>query len=141
LTWAVVPAAGRGLRAGGDRPKQYALLAGKPMLQWTLERLLAHPQVEGAVVALAADDAHWPCWRELAGKPIRTVVGGEDRAASVRAALAGLPDAVDAREWVLVHDAARPCVSAGEIDALLARGCAHRPRPAGRQADPHRGRR
>lgn len=125
MTWAVVPAAGKGLRAGGERPKQYALIGDRPMLQWTLERLLAHPQVDGAVVALAADDVHWPGWREMSGKPIRTVTGGADRATSVRAALAGLPVEVDVSDWVLVHDAARPCITAGEIDLLLSQGRAH----------------
>lgn len=125
MTWVVIPAAGKGLRAGGTVPKQYALLAGKPMLQWTLERVLGHRHIEGAVVALSADDGHWPGWRDLSGKPVLTAIGGHDRAASVRAGLAALPDTVGRNAWVLVHDAARPCVTHAEIDALLAQGCAH----------------
>jgi 2-C-methyl-D-erythritol 4-phosphate cytidylyltransferase len=123
MTWVVVPAAGKGLRAGGEVPKQYAMLAGKPMLQWTLERLLAHPRIAGAVVVLAADDRHWPGWTTLAGKPILTAVGGADRAASVRSGLAGIPPS--GGDWVLVHDAARPCVGSADLDALLEHGCAH----------------
>jgi 2-C-methyl-D-erythritol 4-phosphate cytidylyltransferase len=125
VTWVVVPAAGRGLRAGLDIPKQYADIAGKPMLQWTLERLLSHPAVSGAVVVLAADDDRWPGWNSLMRKPIRTVAGGEDRAASVRAGLLGLCEYVGAGDWVLVHDAARPCISHAEIDVLIAQGSTH----------------
>lgn len=124
MIWAVVPAAGKGLRAGGDVPKQYAMLAGKPMLQWTLDRLLAHPRIAGAVVVLAADDEYWPGWTTLAGKPIRRAAGGYDRAASVRSGLDALSD-LDTGAWTLVHDAARPCVDSRDIDALLERGCAH----------------
>lgn len=125
MIWAVVPAAGRGLRSGHDIPKQYAMLAGKPMLRWTLERLLAHPDVRGAMVVLAADDGHWPGWIDIAGKPVLSTVGGDDRAASVRAGLAALAGRSDASDWMLVHDAARPCISIKDIDALLAAGCAH----------------
>lgn len=125
MTWVVVPAAGGGTRAGLTLPKQYAPIAGKPMLRWTLERLLAHPQVSGAMVVLAADDTHWPGWREIDGKPVLTAVGGTDRAASVRAGLAALAGCVEAEDWVLVHDAARPCVEPGDIDALLAAGRMH----------------
>lgn len=129
MIWVVVPAAGQGTRAragcGVDLPKQYRPLAGKPMLQWTLERLLAHPAIAGAMVALAADDRHWPGWRQLQGKPVHSTVGAGDRAGSVRAglaALAALPEPVAASDWVLVHDAARPCVSTAEIDDLLRLG-------------------
>lgn len=125
MTWVVVPAAGGGTRAGLALPKQYAPIAGKPMLRWTLERLLAHPQLSGAMVVLAASDARWPGWREIAGKPVRTAIGGVDRAASVRAGLDALASHVGPDDWVLVHDAARPCVGGEEIDALLAAGHAH----------------
>lgn len=125
MTWVVVPAAGRGLRAGEGLPKQYRLLAGRPMLRWTLERLLAHPAVEGAMVALAADDPYWPGWTALAGKPVRTCVGGADRATSVLAGLRALSAGIDGRDFVLVHDAARPCLGSAELDALFATGKRH----------------
>lgn len=124
MIWAVIPAAGKGLRAGGDVPKQYADIAGKPMLRWTLERLLAHPRLAGAVVVLAPDDRHWPDWNDVSGKPIRRATGGADRAESVRAGLAALAD-VARDAWTLVHDAARPCIEAADIDVLLERGCVH----------------
>lgn len=120
MTWVVVPAAGRGTRTGLALPKQYAGLAGRPMLAWTLERLLAHPGISGAVVALVADDPHWPGWTRIAGKPVLTATGGAERCESVLAGLAALPAQVAAGDWVLVHDAARPCIGAAELDRLLA---------------------
>lgn len=119
MTWVVLPAAGRGLRAGGGLPKQYRPLLGKPLIEHTLNRLLAHPRISGVVVVLAADDAHWPGWDRLHGKPVRVTQGGAERADSVLAGLQALPPEVAQNDAVLVHDAARPCLSALEIDALL----------------------
>ena len=117
--WAVVPAAGRGARAGGDIPKQYQPLLGRAMIEHTLRALTSHPRIEGVVVALAADDRHWPGWRELEGKSVLAVVGGTERADSVLAGLDALPPHVAADAQVLVHDAARPCIAHRDIDALL----------------------
>lgn len=122
MTWAIVPAAGRGTRFGGALPKQYIAVAGQPLIAHSLLALLAHPAVEGAMVALAPDDAHWPGWTELAGKPVLTCIGGEARADSVHAGLAALPDRVRADEFVLVHDAARPNLRLEDLDHLLERG-------------------
>jgi 2-C-methyl-D-erythritol 4-phosphate cytidylyltransferase len=122
MTWAVVPAAGRGSRFGGDIPKQYLDVAGEPLLAHTLRALLAHPNVQGAVVVLAEGDAHWPGWREFSGKPLITCVGGQARADSVLAGLAVLPDEVRMDEFVLVHDAARPNLAPGDVEQLLERG-------------------
>jgi 2-C-methyl-D-erythritol 4-phosphate cytidylyltransferase len=121
----VVPAAGSGARFGGDRPKQYADVLGRPLLRHTLERLAAHARVGGLMVALAPDDAHWPGWRELKGKPVRRCDGGATRAESVLAGLRALPEAVREKDWVLVHDAARPCLRHDDLDRLLDHGCAH----------------
>jgi len=122
MTWAVVPAAGIGRRFGGDRAKQYVELDSEPLIAHALRALLAHPSVEGAVVVLAADDASWPGWTELCGKPVATCTGGETRAESVLAGLAALPESVRADDFVLVHDAARPNLQPGDLDALLERG-------------------
>ena len=92
--WAIVVAAGRGSRFGGALPKQYAQVDGRPLLAHTLDALLSHPGVRGAVVVLAADDAHWPGWTELHGKPLLRCAGGESRADSVLAGLQALPDEV-----------------------------------------------
>lgn len=120
--WAVVPAAGSGSRFGGPQPKQYACVAGEPLIAHSLRALLSHHAVSGAVVVLADGDAHWPGWDELAGKPVRICIGGTTRADSVLAGLAALPSDVRADDFVLVHDAARPNLQAGDLDALLERG-------------------
>ena len=122
MTWAVVPAAGRGSRFGGDVPKQYLDVAGVPLIGYALQALLAHGSVEGAVVVLAADDTRWPGWTEIAGKPLLPCVGGDARSDSVLAGLAALPDGVRADDFVLVHDAARPNLGAADLEQLLERG-------------------
>ena len=120
--WAIVPAAGRGARFGGERPKQYMEVAGAPLIGHALSALLSHPGVRGAVVVLSAGDDRWPGWREVAGKPVHTAVGGESRADSVLAGLQALPDEVRADEFVLVHDAARPNLGHADLGALIERG-------------------
>jgi 2-C-methyl-D-erythritol 4-phosphate cytidylyltransferase len=120
--WAVVPAAGRGTRFGGAVPKQYLQVAGQPLIAYTLGALLAHPAVEGALVAISGDDADWPGWRAYAGKPVLTCAGGDTRAQSVLAALHALPDTVKADDFVLVHDAARPNLALQDLQQLLERG-------------------
>lgn len=125
MTWVVVPAAGRGERFGAGPPKQYAPIFGRPLLAHTLERLARHPQVSGLAVVVAADDGHYPGWRELHGKPVLRCTGGAQRAHSVLAGLLALPATVREKDWVLVHDAARPCLRHGDLDRLLDHGCAH----------------
>ena len=119
--WCIVPAAGRGTRVGGTRPKQYLPLAGRPLLLHTLDRLAAHPQIGGLLVTLAADDAHWPRLCALAGKPVLTAIGGDERCDSVLAGLHALPADVTPENFVLVHDAARPCVRQADISTLIER--------------------
>lgn len=118
--WAVIPAAGRGTRFGGEIPKQYLEAAGKPLIAHALDALLAHPRVVGAVVALAADDARWPGWDALRGKPILRCTGGGERADSVLASLRALPPTVSADALVLVHDAARPNLRGEDVGRLIA---------------------
>jgi 2-C-methyl-D-erythritol 4-phosphate cytidylyltransferase len=120
--WCVVPAAGRGTRVGGECPKQYLPLAGRPLLLHTLERLAAHPRIDGLLVVLSAADRHWPGLTVLNGKPIFGATGGAERCDSVLAGLMALPQTVAAVDFVLVHDAARPCVRLSDIDRLLALG-------------------
>jgi 2-C-methyl-D-erythritol 4-phosphate cytidylyltransferase len=117
--WCVIPAAGRGTRVGGDCPKQYLPLAGRALILHTLERLAAHPRIAGLMVVLAADDARWPGVDVLAGKPVLTATGGGERADSVLTGLHALPAGVAADDFVLVHDAARPCVRATDIERLV----------------------
>jgi 2-C-methyl-D-erythritol 4-phosphate cytidylyltransferase len=122
--WCVVPAAGRSARVGGEVPKQYLPIAGKPLLLHTLERLAAHSRIAGLIVALAPDDARWPGLALLSGKPILTTHGGGERADSVLAGLRVLDGKVDKSQFVLVHDAARPCVAHADISRLLELGIA-----------------
>ena len=118
--WVVVPAAGRGTRFGGEVPKQYCDVAGRTVIAHTLERLLSHPSIAGAMVVLAADDAYW---RDSAvtdlDKPVLTCIGGAERADSVLAGVDALPDTVRAYDFVLVHDAARPNLAHADLDRLL----------------------
>lgn len=122
--WVLMPAAGSGRRFGGALPKQYLCAAGKPLIGHALDALLAHPDVAGAVVALAADDAHWPGWAQLHGKPVHACTGGGERADSVLAALRALPAAVDDEALLLVHDAARPNLRSDDISKLIAAAAA-----------------
>lgn len=125
MTWALVPAAGSGRRFGGEVPKQYLHAAGKPLIEHALEALLSHPSIDGAVVALAAGDPLWPGWTTLHGKPVVACSGGGERADSVLAALQALPDGVADDELLLVHDAARPNLGAGDITKLVEVASAH----------------
>lgn len=120
--WAVVPAAGRGTRFGGELPKQYLQVEGAPLIAHTLAALFAHDAVEGAVVPVSENDPDWPRWTEFAGKPVHACIGGASRAASVLAGLYALPDDVRPDDFVLVHDAARPNLSLADLTQLLERG-------------------
>jgi len=122
--WCVVPAAGRSTRVGGDIPKQYLPIAGKRLLMHTLERLAAHPRIAGLMVVLAAGDRLWPGIADLHGKPVITTVGGGERADSVLAGLAALRTTIADEHFILVHDAARPCIGAADISRLLELGIA-----------------
>ncbi|MEP6899075.1 MAG: 2-C-methyl-D-erythritol 4-phosphate cytidylyltransferase [Rhodanobacter sp.] len=119
--WCVVPAAGRGSRVGGDCPKQYLPLAGRPLIEHTLARLAAHPRIAGLLVTLAAADTLWRAVDAIDGKPVRTAIGGAARSDSVLAGLNALPLEVADDDFVLVHDAARPCVRQADITRLIDR--------------------
>ena len=116
---AVVPAAGRGSRMGAAIAKQYLPLVGKTIIEHTLEALLALPQLPRIYVALAADDDQFQRLPLARDGRITTVIGGAERADSVAAALALL--LADGFDWALVHDAARPCITAAEVATLVAR--------------------
>ncbi|HVT31757.1 MAG TPA: 2-C-methyl-D-erythritol 4-phosphate cytidylyltransferase [Rhodanobacteraceae bacterium] len=124
LLWCIVPAAGSGRRFGSGIPKQYLPLAGKPMLECTLDRLAACREIAGLMVVLADGDAYWPGIDAMRGKPVRTATGAPERSGSVLAGLRALPAEVGADDFVLVHDAARPCIAADDVAMLVARGAA-----------------
>jgi len=119
--WAVVPAAGSGLRMGADVPKQYLLLRGRRVLDHSLAALLGHPAIRGAVVAVAADDARWRDCDHARDPRVRWVAGGAERCHSVLNALSELAGEAAADDWALVHDAARPCLSREDLDRLVDR--------------------
>ena len=124
--WAVIPAAGVGKRMGSNIPKQYLPLAGKTVLEQTLSVFLQHPKISGIVVAITQGD---PYWQELQSglknnKPILLASGGSERCHSVLNALSELSSnqensSVSEQDWVLVHDAARPCLKITDIDRLI----------------------
>ena len=118
---ALVPAAGSGVRFGAGVLKQYQSLCGVPMLRHALVTLCAVPAIERVFVVLAPDDGHWDDydWRDL-GKLTVLRCGGETRAMSVCAGLRAMADQVGADDWVLVHDAARPCLSVAQVERLIA---------------------
>jgi 2-C-methyl-D-erythritol 4-phosphate cytidylyltransferase len=128
--WLVMPAAGLSSRFGADGPKQYAPLEGRTVIEWALAPFLADPRCAQIVVALARDDTRW---MQVAARldapgtsPVTTVGGGAQRSHSVRLALAALQGQAGPDEWVLVHDAARPCLEAHDLERLLGRLGAHR---------------
>jgi 2-C-methyl-D-erythritol 4-phosphate cytidylyltransferase len=116
--WLVMPAAGSGMRFGDPVPKQYARLCGRTVIEWALAPFVSDARCAQAVVALAPADAHWQ--RLAAQLPgVETTVGGAHRADSVRNALRALSGRAGADDWVLVHDAARPCLTQIDRDRLI----------------------
>jgi 2-C-methyl-D-erythritol 4-phosphate cytidylyltransferase / 2-C-methyl-D-erythritol 2,4-cyclodiphosphate synthase len=121
--WAIVPAAGRGERFASSQPntlpKQYTPLLRSTVLEWSLRALLAEPRIHAIVVVLAAGDVHWPQVAARLNSPkLFTAVGGAQRQDSVMSGLDYLASRAAADDWVLVHDAARPCLSSSDIRAL-----------------------
>jgi 2-C-methyl-D-erythritol 2,4-cyclodiphosphate synthase/2-C-methyl-D-erythritol 4-phosphate cytidylyltransferase len=121
--WAIVPAAGRGERFASSEtpnlPKQYTPLLGSSVLEWSLRALLAEPRIHAIVVVLAAGDSHWPQVAAKLNSPkLMTTIGGAQRQDSVVNGLDFLSSRAAADDWILVHDAARPCLSSRDIGAL-----------------------
>lgn len=112
---AILPAAGNGSRMASDRPKQYLTIHGKTILEHSLTALFRHPQIQRAVVVISPDDTHFATLPLAQDPRIRWVIGGKQRADSVLAGVRAIQDT----EWVLVHDAARPCLHLHDLDRLL----------------------
>lgn len=117
-SWILVPAAGSGSRMGASLPKQYLPLGDKTLLETTLERLLQLPDIAGLVLVLSPNDSQWSSLPLSADPRIHVVDGGRERADSVLKGLLYLADKARADDWVLVHDAARPCVRLVDIARL-----------------------
>lgn len=117
--WIVVPAAGIGARMGAGCPKQYLPLVGKTVIEHTLERLLALPNIAGIYLVLGADDNYWNDLSLAQNNRIHRVSGGAERCDSVLNALEQLCNNASTNDWVLVHDAARPCVHVQSVLHLI----------------------
>ena len=121
---ALIPAAGRSVRFGGTTLKQYAHLLGTPVIAHSIEALHRHPMVSSVTVALAPDDGIFeqlirPSWPD-----VRTVTGGDSRPQTVMNGLDFIRSQEPECDWVLVHDAARPCLTRAALNRLLEQGLA-----------------
>lgn len=112
--FAIIPAAGIGKRMGSSLPKQYAELAGKPVLQHTIERLRETQLFDAIVLAAQPNDGRAQAIASLFDNII-LASGGAERVLTVRNALSELSDRAQPDDWVYIHDAARPCVRPDDI--------------------------
>lgn len=122
MYYALIPAAGGGTRMGAALPKQYLPLAGQPLLCHALGALCATPAIAKVFLVLAPDDCHWQD-RYAAAWPDRVQVlrcGGATRAGSVANGLDAAAGQIAADDWVLVHDAARACLTPRHVETLIA---------------------
>lgn len=117
--WLIVPAAGIGKRMQSDVPKQYLKLDNRFILDITLSRLLDHADFSGCMVPLSAQDHWWPDSAAAGDDRVQTCTGGSERADSVLSALHALEGQADENDWVLVHDAARPCIHPDDLANLI----------------------
>ncbi len=117
--WAVVPAAGVGKRMNADRPKQYLELAEKTVIEHTLSRLLQANVFSAVVVSISSEDPYWPELDVSKNPQVFTAPGGKERADSVLSGLKSIHNKANDEDWVLVHDAARPCLTSEDIHKLI----------------------
>lgn len=117
--WFIVPAAGVGRRMRSQQSKQYLALAGSTVLEQTLNALLAIDDIAGIVVAIHANDRQWESLVIADHEKIHNVRGGKERCDSVLAALHFLEDKMSSVDWVLVHDAARPCIQPQSVQKMI----------------------
>lgn len=117
----LVPAAGSGSRFGVAAPKQYSLLAGRPMLYHAVQRLLGAPEVEMVFVVLVPGDMEFRRhdWSAFGARLAPLYCGGASRRDSVLNGLVAAASLVDPDDWMLVHDAARPCLGKAELRRLI----------------------
>jgi 2-C-methyl-D-erythritol 4-phosphate cytidylyltransferase len=118
---ALIPAAGVGARFGNTQPKQYARLGARTMLEHATFALLADARIGTVYVVVSPGDEAFSRidWREHASRVVALYCGGPSRAASVHNGLVAIGDAVELDDWVLVHDAARPCLPLADLHQLI----------------------
>lgn len=119
-TWAVIPAAGVGRRMGANLPKQYLHLGDRTVIEHALGRVGNHPSVSGVVVAISSGDPYWPNIDLPLRAELLVADGGAERCHSVLNGLNLLESRAGEDDWVLVHDAARPCLTREDLDRLIA---------------------
>jgi 2-C-methyl-D-erythritol 4-phosphate cytidylyltransferase len=120
--WLVMPAAGSGRRFQGDTPKQYAPLLGRTVIEWALAPFLGDARCAHAVVVIAESDGFWYRVAARTGSErLSATPGGSERSVSVRRGLAALAGRAEREDWVLVHDAARPCLAPTDLEKLIGR--------------------
>jgi len=119
--WAIIPAAGAGIRMAQDGalPKQYLEINGRTLLEHSLIRLDSTNLLAGIVVVLNEDDTHWQTLTSEVSVPVITATGGKERVHSVLNGLLALESQAAEDDWVLVHDAARPCIKPQDVAALI----------------------
>lgn len=117
--WGVIPAAGIGSRLAGSVPKQYLPLGSSTVLEHSLGALLACERIEAVVVALHPEDKQAAGMECFSRENVMQTAGGASRSESVLAGLRALGPVAASEDWVLVHDAARPCVRSSEISQLI----------------------
>jgi 2-C-methyl-D-erythritol 4-phosphate cytidylyltransferase len=119
--FALIPAAGSGSRMSRDIPKQYVELCGRPLLYYAIRRMSEESRIRQVFVVLAPGDKHFTGydWSEFDSRVTPLYCGGESRAASVFNGLIAARDEIEAGDWVLVHDAARPCLGASALTRLI----------------------
>ena len=117
--WVVIPAAGVGTRMGVDKPKQYISVNGKTIIEHTIDCFIEREEITGIVVVVSKADEYWPTLSISKNERIITAPGGDERYQSVFNGLTILKDKAGENDWVLVHDAARPCLNQSAIDRLM----------------------
>jgi len=127
--WAVLPAAGIGRRMGSTIPKQYLCLDGAPLILHALRRLSAVGEIQKIIVVIHPEDSRWAKLQESIAEELEnriiTVMGGDERYQSVLNGLNALTNLADEDDWVLVHDAVRPCVRTSDIENLISKVSLH----------------
>ena len=117
--WVVIPAAGAGKRMQSKTPKQYLSLNNKTVIEHTLDVFDKHNAISEIVVAISEGDEYWPSLNISLSKPLHIANGGKERCDSVLNGLKFLQDKAADNDWVLVHDAARPCLRNEDLNLLL----------------------
>ena len=127
--WAILPAAGIGRRMGSTIPKQYLTIDGVPLILHSLRRLSAVSEIQKIIVVIHPEDNRWAKLQESIVEEfenrIITVMGGDERYQSVLNGLTAVTELAASDDWVLVHDAVRPCIRTSDIENLISKVSLH----------------